>query len=238
MKFCIHEPTFDAKSPSQMSRKSRYESAARAEPGRNGCASAGSRRRGHGDRRETLPTACLTVGLQRLVSGVITAVASRHTGMVGGVVTGCYLRPMTTELAPSDAPMAALTARAAERYPDGIAATYRRDGAWQQVTYSGSVGRGPTARPCTDRDGCRTWATGSPSSATRAFEFSIADLAVSSAGAIVVPVYPSNSPDECRWVVGDSGSKVDHLRERRPDRQDRTGPRRAPRPRARHRHRW
>ena len=43
---------------------------------------------------------------------------------------------MTTELAPSNAPMAALTARAAERYPDGIAATYRRDGEWQQVTYT------------------------------------------------------------------------------------------------------
>ncbi len=36
----------------------------------------------------------------------------------------------------------------------------------------------------------------------------IADLAASTVGAIVVPVYPSNSPDECEWVVGDSGSKV------------------------------
>ena len=114
---------------------------------------------------------------------------------------------MTTELAPSNAPMAALTARAAERYPDGIAATYGRDGAWQTVTYSdlwdevrqlahALIGLGVdlgdrVAILCNTR-----------------FEFSIADLAVSSVGAIVVPVYPSNSPDECEWVVGDSGSKV------------------------------
>ena len=39
-------------------------------------------------------------------------------------------------------------------------------------------------------------------------EFTIADLAASTAGAIVVPVYPSNSPDECEWVVGDSGSRL------------------------------
>ena len=39
-------------------------------------------------------------------------------------------------------------------------------------------------------------------------EFTIADLAASTAGAIVVPVYPSNSPDECEWVLSDSGSKV------------------------------
>jgi long-chain acyl-CoA synthetase len=40
------------------------------------------------------------------------------------------------------------------------------------------------------------------------YEFSLVDLAASTAGAIVVPVYPSNSPDECRWVIGDSGATV------------------------------
>jgi long-chain acyl-CoA synthetase len=39
-------------------------------------------------------------------------------------------------------------------------------------------------------------------------EFTIADLAASAAGAIVVPVYPTNSPEECEWVVGNSGAKV------------------------------
>ena len=39
-------------------------------------------------------------------------------------------------------------------------------------------------------------------------EFTVANLAASTAGAVVVPVYPSNSPDECEWVVGDSGSRL------------------------------
>src|SRR3954447_23967362 len=37
-------------------------------------------------------------------------------------------------------------------------------------------------------------------------EWSYASLAVSSAGGVVVPVYPTNSPDECQWVVGNSES--------------------------------
>ena len=39
-------------------------------------------------------------------------------------------------------------------------------------------------------------------------EFTVANLAACSAGAIVVPVYPSSSPEECEWVIGNSGSKV------------------------------
>jgi long-chain acyl-CoA synthetase len=39
-------------------------------------------------------------------------------------------------------------------------------------------------------------------------EFAVADLAISTAGAIVVPVYPSNSADECQWVVGNSQSRA------------------------------
>jgi long-chain acyl-CoA synthetase len=37
-------------------------------------------------------------------------------------------------------------------------------------------------------------------------EWSYASLAVSSAGGVVVPVYPTNSPEECQWVVGNSES--------------------------------
>jgi long-chain acyl-CoA synthetase len=37
-------------------------------------------------------------------------------------------------------------------------------------------------------------------------EWSYASLAVSAAGGVVVPVYPTNSPDECQWVVGNSES--------------------------------
>jgi len=114
---------------------------------------------------------------------------------------------MTTETAPSNAPMAALAARAADRYPDDLAAKYLRDGAWQELTYAGlweqvrQLAHGLIGLGVESGDRVAILCN------TRV-EFSIADLAASSTGAIVVPVYPSNSPDECEWVVGDSGAKV------------------------------
>lgn len=118
-----------------------------------------------------------------------------------------YRRRMTTELGPATAPMAALTRTAAERYPDARAALFRRGDDWQEVTYAelwdevkrlalGLIGLGVelgdrVAVQCNTR-----------------YEFSLVDLAASTVGAIVVPVYPSNSPDECRWVIGDSGAKL------------------------------
>src|SRR5206468_7654461 len=35
-------------------------------------------------------------------------------------------------------------------------------------------------------------------------EWSYADLAATSAGAVVVPIYQTNSPEECHWVLSDS----------------------------------
>jgi long-chain acyl-CoA synthetase len=63
---------------------------------------------------------------------------------------------------------------------------------------------------------------------TRA-EWTALELAVAMAGAVVVPIYPTNSPEECEWVVGNSGAvavvgenadqlaKVRAVRERLPD---------------------
>jgi long-chain acyl-CoA synthetase len=40
---------------------------------------------------------------------------------------------------------------------------------------------------------------------TRA-EWTALELAVAMAGAVVVPIYPTNSPEECEWVIGNSGA--------------------------------
>jgi len=108
---------------------------------------------------------------------------------------------------PVNTTMVSLARAAADRYGDAVAATYLRDGEWQQLTYSDlwqrvrdlalgliELGVGVGDRVCI-------------LSNTRV-EFTVADLAASSAGAIVVPVYPSNSADECEWVVGNSGARV------------------------------
>ncbi|GAA1998418.1 long-chain fatty acid--CoA ligase [Nocardiopsis rhodophaea] len=39
-------------------------------------------------------------------------------------------------------------------------------------------------------------------------EWTVCDLAVGAVGAISVPVYPTNSPEECHWVLSDSESSV------------------------------
>jgi long-chain acyl-CoA synthetase len=63
---------------------------------------------------------------------------------------------------------------------------------------------------------------------TRA-EWSYSDFAITSTGAVAVPIYPTNSPEECEWVVGNSGAcavicedadqvaKIVAVRERLPD---------------------
>jgi long-chain acyl-CoA synthetase len=39
-------------------------------------------------------------------------------------------------------------------------------------------------------------------------EWTYSSLAISRAGGVVVPVYPTNSPDECEWVIGNSDSRI------------------------------
>ncbi|MET0457772.1 MAG: AMP-binding protein [Ilumatobacteraceae bacterium] len=114
---------------------------------------------------------------------------------------------MSTDAGTRKLSMAELTRVAAERYGTARAATFQRDGEWVDLSFAelwGQVqefalglidlGVGVGDRVCI---ACNT-----------RIEFTVADLAASSVGAIVVPVYPSNSPVECEWVVGDSGGKV------------------------------
>ncbi|GAA2607797.1 long-chain fatty acid--CoA ligase [Actinomadura fulvescens] len=39
-------------------------------------------------------------------------------------------------------------------------------------------------------------------------EWTVCALAIAAAGAVCVPVYPTNSPEECEWVLSDSGTTV------------------------------
>ena len=82
---------------------------------------------------------------------------------------------------------------------------------------------------------------------TTRVDWSYADFAITSAGAVVVPIYPTNSPEECAWVAGNSESRFivcedaaqvakivavrDELPEARGDHLDRAVRRRGPQPR-------
>jgi long-chain acyl-CoA synthetase len=103
--------------------------------------------------------------------------------------------------------VADLIPRAAAAHAEKAAVRFKRDGAWQDVTYAElativqEIGLGlidlgiePGERVCILAN-------------TRP-EWSYADLAATAAGTIVVPIYQTNSPEECLWVISDSGASA------------------------------
>jgi long-chain acyl-CoA synthetase len=99
--------------------------------------------------------------------------------------------------------IADLIPHAAARYGDRAAVRFKREDAWQDVTYAEldeivreialgliDLGIEPGERVCILAN-------------TRP-EWSYADLAATSAGTVVVPIYQTNSPEECHWVISDS----------------------------------
>jgi len=130
---------------------------------------------------------------------------------------------MQTHHVESGETLAELPFLGAERFGGRPAQRFKRDKAWQDLSYTGlrdvtreialglvALGVGPG-----DRVGVL--------SGTRP-EWVQAEFGVAAAGAVVVPIYPSSSPEECEWVLGDSGAvaviaenaaqlaKVEHVR--------------------------
>jgi len=99
--------------------------------------------------------------------------------------------------------LADLVARSAAEHAEHVAVRYKRDGSWHDVTYAQldditeeialgliDLGVEPGERLCILAN-------------TRP-EWSYVDVAATSAGAVVVPIYQTNSPEECLWVISDS----------------------------------
>jgi long-chain acyl-CoA synthetase len=108
-----------------------------------------------------------------------------------------------TDAAPHTA--AQLPAFAGEHYGSHAAVRERRGGAWQERSYA-EIAReierladGFLAQGIESGDRVCILANTRP-------EWSIAAYALWSAGAVVVPIYPTNSPEECAWVAGNSGA--------------------------------
>src|SRR5215211_582122 len=101
--------------------------------------------------------------------------------------------------------IADLMALAAERHGAREAQRLKRDGEWQSVTYD-ELGRtvSEIARGLIDL-GIQPGERVSLLCETRP-EWTWADFAISSAGGVVVPIYPTNSASECEWVAGNSES--------------------------------
>ena len=111
------------------------------------------------------------------------------------------------ERATGSSTIADLIGLAAERHGDSPAIRYKRDGAWQDVSYAelgetvSEVGRGLIDLGIEPGDRVAILCTTRP-------EWTYADFGITSAGAVVVPIYPTNSPEECQWVAGNSESRA------------------------------
>jgi long-chain acyl-CoA synthetase len=124
--------------------------------------------------------------------------------------------------------VAGLPASAAERFADHVAARFKSGEDWREMSYAEAgqaieeialglleLGIAAGERVCI--------------LANTRIEWTLASYAVSAAGCVVVPIYPTNSPKECQWVAGNSGAtavicedesqraKIDQVRDELPD---------------------
>ena len=103
--------------------------------------------------------------------------------------------------------IADLLQRAAAEYGDRAAVTYKEGGTWTTRSYA-SVGdtvrelsKGLMALGVQKGDKVSILGNTRP-------EWTYYDFAALSAGAVVVPIYQTNSPEECQYVLADSDAKV------------------------------
>src|SRR2546430_3494780 len=93
--------------------------------------------------------------------------------------------------------------RAAAVKPDHTAMRYKRAGAWHDVSYRElaqivqEIGLGLIDLGLQAGERICILANTRP-------EWSYADMGATSTGAVVVPIYQTNSPEECLWVISDS----------------------------------
>ena len=115
---------------------------------------------------------------------------------------------MTTEaVEASNRTIARAAANAAEQHGDRVAVRFQRDGEWRQLTFAevaeivDEIALGLVGLGIERGDRVALLANTRP-------DWTFSSLAISRAGAVVVPIYPTNSPEECEWVAGNSDSRI------------------------------
>ena len=113
----------------------------------------------------------------------------------------------TSDQKPAIATVAALALSAGDRFGAQLAARHKIDGEWRELTYAEvtaaieevALGLIELGIEAGDRVGIL---------ADTRLEWTLASYGISAAGAVVVPVYPTNSARECAWVLGNSGARA------------------------------
>jgi long-chain acyl-CoA synthetase len=114
--------------------------------------------------------------------------------------------PGSSEKSTGSRTIADLALLAAEKHGDKVAMRHKSGDGWADVTYRefgeavSEIGRGFLDLGLEPGDRVSLLAQTRP-------EWTTADFGISSAGGTVVPIYPTNSAEECEWVAGNSESR-------------------------------
>ncbi|MGY1707544.1 AMP-dependent synthetase/ligase [Geodermatophilus sp. SYSU D00697] len=114
--------------------------------------------------------------------------------------------PATTEVGPDEA-LPDLLATNVAQHGGEVGLRVRREGRWQDVTWSefaaqvAGVAKGLVASGVGAGDRVALQAK------TR-YEWTVLDFAIWAAGAVVVPIYETSSPDQVAWILADSGARA------------------------------
>ncbi len=102
--------------------------------------------------------------------------------------------------------IADLMGLATERYGDDVAVKFKRGDDWVEVTYrevgaiTSEIARGLIDLGLQPGDRAAVLCNTRP-------EWTYASFGIARAGGVVIPIYPTNSPEECEWVAGNSESR-------------------------------
>src|SRR3954451_6837022 len=139
------------------------------------------------------------------------ACSSRANSNYAGLSAATRRREMEAGTAPSTSTgsktIADLLPKAAELYGDRTAQKHKVDGEWRDVSYnqvweiSREIGLGLIDVGIQAGDRVCILSNTRP-------EWTYADFGATSTGAVVVPIYQTNSPDECQWVAGNSEARA------------------------------
>ncbi len=103
--------------------------------------------------------------------------------------------------------IAGMMGRAAELHADRVAVLRKVGDEWRPTTYAevgavvSELGRGFLDLGIESGDRCAILAGTRP-------EWTFVDFALTTTGAVVVPIYPTNSPEECAYVLEDSDARL------------------------------
>src|SRR3954451_14750973 len=103
--------------------------------------------------------------------------------------------------------IADLATVAGESYGDKTALRFKQGDEWAETSYADAAEAVGELASGLIELGFAAGARAAILANTRP-EWVYASFAISNAGGVVVPIYPTNSPKECEWVAGNSEAKV------------------------------